>query len=57
MAVPAFDFKTIEAIPQWSLYPVIFLPLTGVVLVAYWVWIQHYGDPHLNRQLKSDGLV
>lgn len=57
MAVPTFDFGTIEAIPQWSLYLVIFLPLTAVVLFAYWVWVQHYGNSHLNRQLESEGLV
>ncbi|KAG7294472.1 hypothetical protein NEMBOFW57_004545 [Staphylotrichum longicolle] len=57
MAVPTFDFTAIEAIPPWSLYLVIFLPLTAVVLFAYWVWVQHYGNSHLNRQLESEGLV
>ncbi|KAI1499332.1 hypothetical protein F5X99DRAFT_289906 [Biscogniauxia marginata] len=40
MAVPTFDFDAISSIPQWSIYPVLFLPLTVVVMAVYFIWNQ-----------------
>jgi hypothetical protein len=38
MAVPVFDWGSVTSIPQWSIYLVLFVPMTVIVLMAYTAW-------------------
>ncbi len=43
MAVPEFDsMKYVRGLPEWSWYLVLFLPLTALVLLAYFLWTNYY---------------
>jgi hypothetical protein len=43
MAVPEFEtMKAVSGFPEWSWYLVLFLPLTAVVLAAYFLWTNYY---------------
>jgi hypothetical protein len=39
MAVPVFDWDSVNVDLKWVLYFVIFLPLTLIVLSIYAIWI------------------
>lgn len=49
MSVPVFDFSGVQVVPPWSIYLLIVLPLTGTVLLVYYLWIQFF-NPIGNRQ-------
>ena len=41
--MPQFEnMKNTSDFPPWTWYLILFLPLTFVVLVAYYVWINKY---------------
>jgi glucose uptake protein GlcU len=41
--VPVFDsIKGTTSFKPWAWYPILFVPLTAVILVVYFFWITHY---------------
>jgi len=53
MAVPVFEFESVESIPQWSLYLIIFMPVNAIVLGGYFLWVYIYGERHVRETLRK----
>lgn len=53
LAVPHFgDSEKTQAFPKWTWYLILFLPLTVVVLVAYFMWVNCYKTSKLEHSFK-----